>query len=309
MSHGKDTAILVLGGTGHYGRHIVRSLLERGKAVRVLSRNAANARKVLGDGVEIIEGSITSRKSVTESLNGASAVVISVSAFTWKTIRQVRIVELDSVLMVLEEARRARVSRVVYVSVYDIGENSLKRVNTQLESAWIKLEIEATLAKSDSNWTVLGAAPSMEMFFAMIRGNTMLVPGGGPPALPTVSPVDVGEIAAQTVIREDLGGKRFPMTGPEAYSFPEATRRISDVTGKPIRFRKVPLLPLKIVSVLVWPLNPYLRYLLGFVELMNNFPQDVAAEVPQAHRLLVETFSYTPTTLEMEARRRSELLR
>ena len=307
VSQGEDKPILILGGTGHYGRHIVRSLLEKGKPVRVLSRNAANASKILGDGPKIIEGDITSRKSVAESLNGARAVVISVSAFAWKMIRQLERVERDAVLLVLEEAQKAGVSRVVYISVYDIKEDLLRQLNIQLESAWIKLEIEVVLAKSDFNWTVLGVSPSMEIFFSMIRGNTMMVPGGGPPALPTVSPVDVGEIATQTVLRDDLGGKRFRMTGPEVLSFPKAAKRISAVTGKAIRFRKIPLLPLKIVSVLVWPFNPYLRYLLGFVKLMNNFPQDVAAEVPKAHRLLVETFSYTPTTLEKEALRWSEL--
>ncbi|AKI97673.1 SDR family oxidoreductase [Kosmotoga pacifica] len=299
--------ILVLGGTGHYGRYIVRSLLEKGEPVRVLSRNAANARKILGDGPKIIEGDITSRESVVESLNGVKAVVISVSAFTPKLIRKLKLIERDSVLMVMEEAQKAGVSRLVYISVYDIREDLLRKLNIQFGSAQIKLEIEAALAKSEFNWTVLGAAPSMEIFFAMIRGDTMTVPGGGPPALPTVSPVDLGEIAAQTVLRYDLGGKRFRVTGPEALSFPEAAKRISDVTGKTIRFRKIPLLPLKIVSVLVWPFNPYLRYLLGFVKLMNNFPQDIAAQIPVDHQLLVETFDYTPTTLEMEARRRIEL--
>ncbi len=52
---------LVLGGTGHYGRHIVRSLLEKGQPVRVLTRNAANAREVLGDRAEIVEGDILER--------------------------------------------------------------------------------------------------------------------------------------------------------------------------------------------------------------------------------------------------------
>ncbi|MEW5818419.1 MAG: NAD(P)H-binding protein, partial [Spirochaetota bacterium] len=261
----KNKPILVLGGTGHYGWHIVQSLLQNGEPVRVLSRNAANARKVLGGKPEIIEGDLTSRESAVESLNGARAVVIAVSAFSWKTIRQVGLVERDAVLMVLEEARKAGVSRVVYISVYDIREDLLRKLNIQFKSAWIKFEIEAALARSDLNWTVLGAAPSMEMFFAMIRGDMMMVPGGGPPALPTVSPVDVGEIAAQTVLRDDLRGKRFQMTGPEALSFPEATRRISEVTGKAIRFRKIPLFPLKIASVLIWPFNPYLRHLLGFV--------------------------------------------
>jgi hypothetical protein len=39
---------------------------------------------------------------------------------------------------------------------------------------------------------------------------------------------------------------------------------------------------------------------------MNSFPQDVVAEVPEDHRRLVNTFAYTPTTLEMEALRRTE---
>jgi len=112
----ENRPILVLGGTGHYGRHIVWSLLGKGEPVRVLSRNAANARRILGDGPEIIEGDITSRKSVVESLNGARAVVIAVSAFAWKTIRQLELVERDAVLMTLEEAQKTGVSRVVYIS-------------------------------------------------------------------------------------------------------------------------------------------------------------------------------------------------
>lgn len=132
----------------------------------------------------------------------------------------------------------------------------------------------------------------------------MTVPGGGPPALPTISPRDVGEIAAQTVLRDDLGGKRIRMTGPEAISFPEAARRISEVMCKTVNFRKIPLLPLKIVSIIAWPVNPFLRHLVPYIELMNSFPQDVAAKVPEDHQWLVNTFSYSPTTLEMETRSR-----
>lgn len=47
---------LVLGGTGHYGRQIVRSLLKRGAVVRLLSRSRARAREILGDGVDIGQG-------------------------------------------------------------------------------------------------------------------------------------------------------------------------------------------------------------------------------------------------------------
>ena len=42
MSQGET--VLVLGGTGHYGRHIVNSLVAKGVSVRVLSRSATRAR-------------------------------------------------------------------------------------------------------------------------------------------------------------------------------------------------------------------------------------------------------------------------
>lgn len=298
----KETPILVLGGTGHYGRHIVKSLQEKGQQVRVLSRNAANARRILGDEAEIVEGDITSRESVVEALEGVKAVVISVSAFTPKLIRKLELIERDSVLMVLEEAQNAGISRIVYLSGYALRRGLVEELD--LAFGRIKLEIETALAQSDFSWTVLGEAPSMEVFFAMIRGEKMIVPGGGPPALPTVSPVDTGEIAAQTALREDLGGRRIRVTGPEAISFPEASRRISAVTGKRLEFQKIPLFPLRVASLVTWPFNPYLWHLVGSARLMNRFPQDLAAQVPEDHRWLVDTFSYTPTTLEMETRRR-----
>lgn len=313
MSNAQNKPILVLGGTGHYGHHIVQSLLGKGASVRVLSRNAGNARKILGEIPEIIEGDITSRESIIEALNGVSAVIISVSAFAPKLIRKLRLIERDSVLMVLTEAERAGVSRIVYISIYDIRQDIARRLD--IESAEIKAEVENTIAHSNFNWTVLGAAPSMEIFFAMIRGDTMMVPGGGPPALPTVSPVDVGEIVTQTVLRDDLHGRRFRMVGPEAISFPAAAERISITTGKTIRFRKIPLVLPKIAWVITRHLTPfsdlilYINQMLGFIQLLNQFPQDVIAKVPEVHRLLLDTFDNVPTTLEMEAQRWGKRLR
>ncbi len=81
MSRSKQALpILVLGGTGHYGRPIVRSLLRMGRPVRILSRNAANARQTLGDSVNIVQGDVTSRESRIRAQAGVGAVVISISA-------------------------------------------------------------------------------------------------------------------------------------------------------------------------------------------------------------------------------------
>jgi uncharacterized protein YbjT (DUF2867 family) len=296
--------ILVFGGTGHYGRTIVRCLLDRGQTVRVLSRNAARARSVLGVQPELIEGDVTSRSTVNSALDGTRAVVIAVSAFTWKTIRKRTKIERDAVLRILEEAGRAGIARVVCLSGYDVREDFAKRLGV-LAIAKPMLDVQAALAESRLDWTVLGCSPSMEMFFAMIRGAKMIVPGGGPPALPSISPIDVGTIAAQAVLRDDLGGRRIRLPGPEALSFPEAARRISVVWGREIRFHRIPVTPLKIASVLTHPFNPFLLYLVMALRMLNNFPQELVAQVPTDHRALLETFDFTPTTLEMEAHRRA----
>jgi len=304
-----DKPVIVFGGTGHYGRNITAALLRKNVPVRVLSRDTVGARKILGDGPEIFEGDIQSEETVLRSLAGVRAVVIAVSAFSPRTIRRAVEIERDAVLRILELAARAGLSRVVYISVYEVNEaaNPIPGAG-HLNSS--QREVENALGRSNLNWTVLGASPSMEIFFSMIRGRTMMVPGGGPPALPTVSPEDLGEIAAQAVLKDDLIGKRFRMTGPEALSFPEASRRISAATGKVIHFRKIPLfLPLT-ARALMRPFIPlsdkilYLYRILGFVKLLNRFPQEIAREVPRDHRILRDYFDYQPTTLEMEARKR-----
>jgi hypothetical protein len=61
------------------------------------------------------------------------------------------------------------------------------------------------------------------------------------------------------------------------------------------------------LTILVASLSPAVDYahaLLGFARLLNAFPEDVALASVEDHRNLLEIFDYTPTTLEMEARRR-----
>jgi len=301
----------VLGGTGHYGRHIVRSLAAKGVPVRVLTRNVARASGVLPETVELTEGDLESPDSVARALQGIDRVVVAVSAFTRDQIRKMVAVERDAVIAALDQAAAAGVRRVVYLSVFDIQPQKMPR-QVHLDSATIKLDVETYLRSSAFNWTVLGAPPSMELFFAMTRGDRMLVPGGGPKSLPTISPVDVGEIAAQAVLRDDLDRQRIRLVGPEPLSFPEAASRLSAVYGRTVRFTAIPLILPKIAWYATWPLArfsapvDYVHQLLGFIQLLNSFPQDVALASVKDHDKLVRIFSYTPTTLEMEARRRQK---
>jgi len=295
--------IIVFGGTGYYGRHIVRSLIHKGEAVRILSRDRVRAKKILGDEPEIIEGDITSRESVIESLEGTKAIILSISAFHPKLIRKMQQIERDAVMMIFEEAKNEGIDRVVYLSGYDMRENVLQKLRL-LKFGEIKLRVERILSSSELNWTILGCAPSMELFFAFLKKNKMIVPGGGNRAVPTISAQDVGEIAAQSVLRKDLIKKRIRLTGPEAFSFLEAAARIAKVSGLSVKVIKIPLFVINTASIITRPFYPFIRYVYWSLKLLNNFPQDLAEKVPNDHQLLLSTFDYTPTDFEVEIQKR-----
>lgn len=296
-----DRPMLVVGGTGHYGRWIVRSLREQGARVRVLTRSAQSARRVLGEGPELVEGDVTSAEAVARALEGVDRLLVCISAFSPALIRQQVRIERDAVLALLEQAAGSGVSRVVYLCGYELRRELIEALGFQ--SGRIMLEVQAAVMASRFNWTVMGEPPSMDVFFATLRGDTLVFPGGGPPAFPTASVVDVGVLAAQALVRDDLAGRRFRVTAAEPLSFPEAARRMGAVLGRPIGFRAIPLWPLRVGLTLLKPFYPYASHVVTSARLLKQFPQDVVAEVPRDHRTLLETFRYTPTTFEAEVRR------
>lgn len=299
----ENKKIIVFGGTGFYGRKVVEKLVNKEQSVKVVSRNIDTAKKIVGDKVEIFQGDVTEKGIIEKSLKNVSAIVICLSAMSNKLIRKMKEIERDAVFDIIEEARKANISRLVYMSGYEIRKQLLEDLKI-LEFGEIKIEVEEKIRQSDLNWTILGDAPAFEMFFAFTSKGRMTVPGGGLKAFPTISPEDVGEITAQIVMRNDLHGKRIKLTGPKAYSFPEVAKLITEISGRKIKHMAIPLSIINIVSFILIPFAPFVRYLYKSLKMLNNFPKDLADNVPIEHRFLRETFDYEPKTLEMEIQTR-----
>ena len=297
--------IIVFGGTGHYGRKIVEKLILKGQSVRVVSRNRESALKLLGDRVEIFEGDVCNRETIIDSLKKVNTIIICLSAMSNKLIRKMKQIERDAVLTIMEEAKKQNISRLIYLSGYEMREELLHDLKIP-EFGEIKIEIESKISHSDFNWTILGCAPSFEIFFAFIRNGQMSVPGGGLHAIPSISAEDVGEITAQAALRDDLIGKRIRMTGPEAFTFPEVAKQISSISGKKIKHKTIPLTIINVVSFLLLPFTPFVRYLYKSLKMLNHFPTDLAESVPKDHQILRNLFDYEAISLEMEIRKRLE---
>lgn len=69
--------VLVLGGTGSVGREVVAALVDRGTAVRVLTRDPESARRRVPEAAELVSGDVADPASLSRALNGATAVILN----------------------------------------------------------------------------------------------------------------------------------------------------------------------------------------------------------------------------------------
>ena len=69
-----------------------------------------------------------------------------------------------------------------------------------------------------------------------IRAQGKVFSNYGDGKLPSVHPRDIAAVAARALTSDGLGGKAYPLTGPEALSVGEQVKILSDAIGRPLEY-------------------------------------------------------------------------
>ncbi|MDQ2907508.1 MAG: NAD-dependent epimerase/dehydratase family protein [Chloroflexota bacterium] len=109
--------VLVTGGGGFLGSHVVDLLLEQGEAVRILARPAEDVTRLAEAGVDVHRGDMADRTSLESALAGVERVLhCAARTGPWGPPADYESINVLGLKALLEVALAAHVRRIVHVS-------------------------------------------------------------------------------------------------------------------------------------------------------------------------------------------------
>jgi uncharacterized protein YbjT (DUF2867 family) len=215
--------VLVTGAVGHVGREVVRAMASRGQVPYAADVSASAVEAMHGDRARPVRLDYEDACTFDKALEGIETVFL---------VRPPSIVSMESTLLPFVDAAIARGAKhIVFLSAAGAATNKLVPHHA----------VERYLSDCDVNYTFLRPG-----FFSqnlgvayrddIARDSRLFLPAGrGRVAFVDIR--DVAELAA--MILADPGPHRsaaYTCTGPEAFSFEETARLMTDVIRRPIRY-------------------------------------------------------------------------
>jgi len=113
--------VLITGGNGLLGRHLVEALQDRGDSVRVLALPEEDIRWLRDRGITVHRGDVRWPDTLATPMSGATAVVhLAGMMGVWRSLQDYRDVNVTGTRNVCGAALAERVSRIVHVSSWTV---------------------------------------------------------------------------------------------------------------------------------------------------------------------------------------------
>jgi uncharacterized protein YbjT (DUF2867 family) len=278
--------ILVAGATGHLGPALVELLTSHGQHVRVLTRNLSPARALFAKDVEVLLGDVCNAPSLAPALAGVETVISAVTGFGPGGAGP-RAVDLQGNENLIAAAEAADAKHFVLVSMHGA------RPDHPLELYRAKFFAEQRLRKSRLDWTIIRPTVFMELWAGIVgdsltRTGKATVFGRGDNPINLVSVRDVARFVELAVVDRRLRRVAFDLGGPENLTLNEVVEILAATSGRKAEARHVPLIALRLGSLLLRPFKPDLAGLIRAAVLMDTTdmgldPQGVRAIYRDVH--------------------------
>jgi NADH dehydrogenase len=269
--------ILIVGASGRLGSVVVRHLLAQGKSLRVMTRNPLGLAHLKQQGVEIVSGDLRDRATLASACQGVEQVLAAAHALDGKGDNNPQTVDDRGNRHLIDAAKAAGVKRFNFVSVQGASPDS------PLEFFRIKYRTEEYLRASGLNFTILRPGTYMELWAQLIgqpireRGKTTIF-GRGNNAINFVSVQDVARFVSIALDDPRACNAVIEVGGPENLTMNQVAAIFERASGSQAKKRHIPLPLMRVMSILIRPLNPAMSRLIrnGIYMDTGNLRSDTA---------------------------------
>ena len=238
--------VVVAGGSGFLGRHVIAELTARGHLVLLLSRGSREP--AASDRVESIRCDVAAGNLPVEQMRGCDAIVNLIGIKRETGSQTFKRAHVDVSRNLIQTARDADIQRYVHISVV------ASRPDPRSAYHDTKWTAEELVRDSGLEFTILkpgviyGRGDDMITHLVkMIRFVPVFpVVGKGDSILQPVNGLDVAKAVAAGLEREDSIGKTYDVVGPEPMALREVVRTVAEATSlklwivnTPIWFQRV----------------------------------------------------------------------
>ena len=215
--------VIVAGSTGYLGRYVVQELKNRGYWVRALVRNPekinipgpyfAPVLDNLAD--EYFIGDATKPETIAEVCDGVEVVFSSLGMIKPDFVHSIFDVDYQANLNLLNLALKAKVSKFVYVSVFD-AHRMMNIPNIQAHEKFVRelkaSNIDSTIIRPTGYYSEIG-----QFVARALRGFTLMVGDG----YQRSNPIHGADLAKVCVDAIEGTAKEVEAGGPEVFTYCE----------------------------------------------------------------------------------------
>jgi NADH dehydrogenase len=291
--------VLVTGGTGFVGPHVVHALRARDLPVRALVRDRRRGPRLAAWGAELVQGDVTDPVSLRAACAGADAVVHLVAIIRGSRADFERVMA-QGTRSVVAAAKEAGVRRFVLASALGLDDRTKDAVpyfaaKWAMERAVEESGLEHVIIRPSFVFGKDGGVLPTFVRLARLAPVTPIV-GPGTQRLQPIWVEDVAEYYARSVDPAVAAGATFEVGGPDAPTWNEFWDRLKRVLGVHRPSIHVPFAALRAQAALTerLPFAPVTRDQLTMLELGDNVVGSNDA---------VETFKLPLVPLDEQLRR------
>lgn len=264
--------ILITGGTGFVGSHLVDTLCEENNVITVLVRKSSNLRYLNNKKVKVVYGDLQDKESLNSVLKNINIVIHSAALMSDRgdasrnDFSEINIAGtlnlISSCLNKKELERFIHISTVgVYGSTGSFAADENNGYGNCLSSyEWSKREAEKVILRYSDKLPItilrLGQLYGPRMFYGwtnvieMIYMNRMITVGKGEALIQLTYIDDVVSGIKKVICNKKCVGQIFNICGKDSYKLSEVFKVIAEVLGKPYP-RAVPYYPVYILACLL----------------------------------------------------------